>query len=131
MTKKTEKGNKPISIDNGGEVKDYLENGNIIYCDMKAEEYWIKTSLNLLTNSKKLSISLDIKVKAEMSLLKLKYLLIKMGLNFWVDFCKNDSFHYLLLNAKCELLNAKQNMILDIGELTKKSVNDDRIFLFK
>ncbi len=82
--KKTEKGNVSIPIETGGEVKDYLENGNVLYCDLKTDEYWIKTSLNMFSNQMKLSISLDIKKRLEMPMKKLKLLLIKTGLNFWI-----------------------------------------------
>ena len=81
ITKKTDKGIVGIPIDNGGEVKDYLENGNILYCDLKTDEYWIKTSINMTSNHKKLSISLDIKNRMEMPMKKLKMNLKK--LSFW------------------------------------------------
>ena len=48
--KKTDKGNVILSIGEGQLIKDYLENGNVIYCDLKTEEFWIKTSINLITN---------------------------------------------------------------------------------
>ena len=93
--KKTDKGNVILSIGEGQLIKDYLENGNVIYCDLKTEEFWIKTSINLITNEKKVSFSIDLKIKADMQLMKLKYLLIKIGTNFWIDLNENDIFHFI------------------------------------
>jgi hypothetical protein len=95
---------------------------------LKSEEYWIKTILNLSSSDKKLSISLDIKAKVEMMLVKLKLLLLKMALNIWIDFCKNDHFHYIIIGAKLEIKNTKRNFNLDISDLTKKSSFDESKF---
>ena len=46
ITKKTEKG--LINIPESGEIKEFLENGSILYCDLKTDEFWIKTSLNMI-----------------------------------------------------------------------------------
>ena len=127
IMKRTEKGNVNIPIDTGGEVKDYLENGNVIYCDLKTDEYWINTSLNMFSNQKKLSISLDIKNRLEMPMKKLKMLLIKTGLNFWIDFCKNkiDEFHYIYVDATCKTSKAKQNLDFQIEDLAKTTQVDE------
>lgn len=127
ITKKTDKGNFPIPIEIGGEVRDYLENGNILYCDLKTDEYWINTSLKMRSNQKKLSISLDIKNRLEMPLKKLKMLLIKTGLNFWIDFCKNDDFHYIFYGAKCKTLKAKQILEFEIDDLVETTQIDECI----
>ena len=129
--KKTDKGNVILSIGEGQLIKDYLENGNVIYCDLKTEEFWIKTSINLITNEKKVSFSIDLKIKADMQLMKLKYLLIKIGTNFWIDLTENDIFHFIFLTAKCEILNSKKNMIFDIEELKKTSHLEDCILIFE
>jgi len=125
--KKTEKGNVSIPIETGGEVKDYLENGNVLYCDLKTDEYWIKTSLNMFSNQMKLSISLDIKKRLEMPMKKLKLLLIKTGLNFWIDFCKNknNDFHYIYVDAQCRTMKSKQDMEFSIGDMSKSDQIDD------
>ena len=125
ITKKTDKGIVGIPIDNGGEVKDYLENGNILYCDLKTDEYWIKTSINMTSNHKKLSISLDIKNRMEMPMKKLKMLLIKTGLNFWIDFCKNDEFHYIYVDAMCKTIKGKLNLNFEIEDLAKTTQIDE------
>lgn len=129
ITKRSDKGIVNIPTDTSGEIKDYLENGNILYCDLKTDEYWIKTSLNLFSNQKKLSISLDIKNKLNLPMKKLKMLLIKTSLNFWIDFCKNnnDEFHYIFVDSTCKTLKSKQNMEFEIEDLAKKTSIDESI----
>ena len=125
ITKKTEKG--LINIPESGEIKEFLENGSILYCDLKTDEFWIKTSLNMISGLKKLSISLDIKNRMEMPMKKLKMLIIKTGLNFWIDYCKDDDFHYIIVDAKCRTLRAKQNLEFDIEDLAKNTPIDESI----
>ncbi len=48
-----------------------------------------------------------------------------MALNIWIDFCKNDNFHYVFIGAKLEIKNIKRNLNLDITDLTKKSSFDE------
>ena len=129
MTKKNEKLNVFVPIDEGAEVKDYLENGNTIYCDLKSDEYWTKTSLILISNAKKLSITLDIKNRLETSIKKIKIMLIKTSINFWFDFCKNDELHYIFVEAKCKVLGSKQNLEFDIKDQIKTTPFDECKFL--
>ena len=119
LYKKTEKG--IVKIPNSGDIKDYLVDGDVIYCDLITQEYWVKTNIKILSNNTRMNIALDLKFRLETIFKKLKFLLIKLGINFWIDYSKNkeDSFHYTFNTAKFKTIRSKNNFELNINDLDK------------
>jgi hypothetical protein len=120
LTKKTEKG-QSLKIPSSGEMKDYINDGETIYFDLTTYEYWIKTNIKIISTYTKLTISLDIKFKLESLFKTLKFLLIKLGINFWSDYPKgqDEFFHYTFTNAKFKTTKSKHNFELNINDLNK------------
>jgi hypothetical protein len=108
------------------EIKDVLENGNTIICDVVTNEYWVNTSINLSSTTKKLSVSLDLKLNTKMTIHKLKLLLLKTGMYFWMENCQfDDEFHYIYTSANCKTSKSKQNLEFEICDLTAKILIDE------
>lgn len=119
LTKKVEKG--IVKIPSSGEIKDYINDGDILYCDLVTQEYWVKTIIKLNSNTYKLTITLDIKFSLETILTKLKFLLLKLGINFWMDNAReqNDICHYIFTTAKFKTLKSPNNMEFNVSDLNK------------
>ena len=102
-------------------MKEYINGGDVLYCDLSTQEYWVKTVIKIHSGLSKLTISLDIKFKLETYIKKLKFLLIKLGINFWVDFSKgqHDSFHYIFTNARFRTLKSKNNIDFNVNDINK------------
>lgn len=92
-----EKKNLPLE----GKVGDVLRNGDIIYLDLISNEIWIKTNItmsNVTNKNSKLNISMDIKVKREITFRDLRHKLLKSGIICYIDkFSKTEhNFHYIV-----------------------------------
>lgn len=120
LTKKSEKG-QITKIPSSSELKDYINDGDTINFDLTTYEYWIKTNIQIISTYTQLTISLDIKFKLESSFKILKFLLIKLGINFWSDYPKglDESFHYTFTNAKFKTSKSKHNFEFNINDLHK------------
>jgi hypothetical protein len=130
LTKKTEKG--IIKIPSSGEIKDHITGGEIIYCDLNTQEYWIKTHIKIYSSYSKMVITLDLKFRIETIFKKLKFLLLKLGINFWMDYSKNkdDPFHYAFINAKFKTCKSKNNFEFNINDLNKSNQIESSNFKF-
>lgn len=119
LRKYTDKG--LAKIPNSGELKDFINDGDLLYCDLTTNQYWVKTIIKLNSNYRKLTISLDIKFRVENFFNKLKFLLMKLGIDFWMDYAKEagDSFHYIFNNAKFKTLKSKHNMEFNVTDLSQ------------
>jgi hypothetical protein len=119
LTKKTEKG--VVKIPSSGELKDHLNGGDVIFCDLITQEYWVKTNIKIFSSYSKMIINLDLKFRLETLFKKLKFLLIKLGTNFWIDYSKgkDDSLHYTFVNAKFKTTKSKNNFEFNINDLNK------------
>lgn len=125
IQKKTDKGLQ-LCDSNSSEIKDVFENGSTIFCDINTNEYWVKASLNLSSISKKLSVSLELKLNIKMTMHKLKQLLLKTGMYFWMENCQfDDEFHYIYVSANCKTSKSKQNLDFEISDLTAKILIDE------
>ena len=61
-----------------------------------------------------------------MSMHKLKLLLLKTGMYFWMENCQyNDEFHYIYDSASCKTTKSKQNLDFEISDLTAKILLDE------
>jgi len=100
---------------------DNLYNGSIILCDIKSKNYWIKTQINIITNSYTYSINLELKLDLDHKIDYLKDLLIKLGLFNWLQ-KDNHSRNYLInkityktnrsnLNLEFEYMDSEINFV--------------------
>ena len=64
-------------------------------------------------------------------LLIFKFLLLKLGINFWMDYSKNkdDPFHYAFINAKFKTCKSKNNFEFNINDLNKSNQIESSIFI--
>lgn len=119
ITKKIEKG--LVKIPSSGDIKDHIMDGDVLSCDLTTHEYWVKTNIKIFSNYSKMMINLDLKFRLETFFKNLKFLLIKLGINFWIDYTKGqeDSFHYTFATAKFKTIKSKNNFELNINDLNK------------
>lgn len=121
-----------IKIPNTGEIKDYINDGDLIYCDLYTNQYWVKTIIKLNSFNLKLTITLDIKFRLETLIEKIKFLLLKLGINFWMDYNKgmNDFSHYIFKSIHFKSFKGKSNIEFYINENAKLEDINKSKFLF-
>ena len=119
LTKKTDKGITKIPIN--GEINDFISDGDIIYCDLNTEEYWVKTTIKMNSGNNNLLINLDIKFRLDTIIKKLRFLLMKLGINFWIDTASQleDFNHYILTSLNFKTLKSKNNIEYSVSDLQK------------
>ena len=119
LTKKTDKGITKIPIN--GEINDFISDGDIIYCDLNTEEYWVKTTIKMNSGNNNLLINLDIKFRLDTVIKKLRFLLMKLGINFWIDTASQleDFNHYILTSLNFKTLKSKNNIEYSVSDLQK------------
>lgn len=119
LTKKSEKGLIKLPIT--GEIIDFISDGDIIYCDLNTQEYWVKTTIRMSSPNSNLLIKLDIKFRLDTIIKKLRFLLMKLGINFWIDSASNldDQNHYILTSFNFKTQKSKSNIEYNIGDLKK------------
>ena len=96
---KNEEENKTLPSE--GKVGDVLRNGDIIYLDLISNEVWIKTNIsmiNIINRNSKINVTMDIKVKREMSFKLLKFKLLKSSIICYLDKVNKseNNFHYIV-----------------------------------
>ena len=84
-----------------GKVGDVLRNGDIIYLDLISNEIWIKINYimnNIINKNKKLNVSMDVKIKNDLSFKELRIKLLKCGIMCYLNnFSKsNEKFHFII-----------------------------------
>ena len=111
-------------------VENVLRNGDIIYLDLISNEIWIKVIFNMtsvINKNSKLIVSMDVKIKNEITFRQLRYKLIKSGIICFLDKCnKSDNlFHYVVseLNISSSVHgNIDDKKLRSIDELTIKQL---------
>ena len=119
LTKKTEKGLLKLPIT--GEISEFISNGDAIYCDLITEEYWVKSTIKINSINTNLIINLDIKFRLESMIKKLRFLLMKLGINYWIDTVSelDDHYHYIFTSLNFKTLKAKNNIEYNLSDLKK------------
>jgi hypothetical protein len=119
LTKKTEKGFLKLPIT--GEISEFISNGDAIYCDLITEEYWVKSTIKINSINTNLIINLDIKFRLESMIKKLRFLLMKLGINYWIDTVSelDDHYHYIFTSLNFKTLKAKNNIEYNLSDLKK------------
>lgn len=106
LTKKGEK-QADILLPTTGTIKDCITNGDIIYCDLITNEYWVKATITIsegINASIKFMLSIDLKTRLNAQFKKFKIVLIKCAINCWLENRrtkeKNKHYHYVIKNVK-------------------------------
>ena len=75
-----------------GQIKDYVNSGDILYCNLFTDEFWIKTYFNIKSHDFKVMVKTEYKLKKKMKYKKFKLMLMKGGIQFFIDNIKNTEF---------------------------------------
>ena len=122
MVKLTERGF--VSLPERGNIKDWLATNDIVYCDLITKEYWIKTKIKIISKLKTLNIGMELKCNLDYSFESLKILLIKTGLNFWINTEKENHFHYIFDKSTFRTQKSNINLVCeDFGNEEEKNLN--------
>lgn len=130
LSKKTEKGFFELPI--SSEISEYITNGDLIFCDLITEEYWIKAKIKLNSLYTNLLINLDIKFRLESFIKKLRFLLMKLGINYWIDTLGEleDFNSYLITSMDFKCSKGKKNIEYGMNDINKGLINEKGIKFF-
>ena len=84
----------PVSSDLN--INEFITNGDFVYCDLIAKEYWLECVVNMKTKHDYLyyAFKYQMKIKHEMNFRMVKTFVIKTALNQWSEFviqkCKSN-----------------------------------------
>ena len=91
--------NRKIYLPLEGKIKKYIKSGDIFYCNLITDEFWIKTYYNIRSLNFQKTIKIEYKLKRKMRYKKFKLILMKGGINFFIDNIINtkySGFNYYL-----------------------------------
>lgn len=104
--------NEMINLPTDGPIQDFIKTGDIIYCDIAAQEYWIRIIFKLHSLVLKKIIKLDYKINKSLSYQNLKAILLKKGCELFIDQVTsaklNEQFTYYIENMIFRLNNKEQ-----------------------
>ena len=93
-----------INLPKEGNIGDYINSGDIIYCDIIADEFWIKTYFKIQAYHYKKIVKLEYKFHKKMKFKQIKLILLKAGIELLLDELKtnklNNSFNYFVKGIK-------------------------------
>ena len=105
--------NKYTSLPTEGKVEDYVNSGDILFCNLFADEFWIKTFFHIRSYNFKKIIKLEYKLKKKMKYKKFKLMLMKGGIQFFLENIKNiENNDYTYYLKFFEFKIKKYNMII-------------------
>ena len=122
--------NDEKNLPNEGKVEDVLRNGDIIYLDLISNDIWIKVIINMfnvINKNSKLIVSMDVKIRNELTFKHLRYKLLKSGIMCFLDkYSKSENnFHYVVseLNLSTSVNgNIDENKLKTIDDMTIKQL---------
>ena len=102
-----------INLPKNGCINEYLKSGDIIYCDIKTDEFWIKTYFKITTYNYRKVIKIEFKFNKKTKFKQIKLILLKAGIQFfWDELNKNklnNSFNYYVKGIKFNNNKRKQS----------------------
>jgi hypothetical protein len=102
-----------ISLPKNGCINEYLKSGDIIYCDINTDEFWIKTYFKITTYNYRKVIKIEFKFNKNTKFKQIKLILLKAGIQFfWDELNKNklnNSFNYYVKGIKFNNNKRKQS----------------------
>ena len=130
---KISNGNK-IPIPQEGKVSDFIKSGDILYCDLITDEYWIKTYFNIQTLNFKKIIKLEYKLKKKMRYKRFKLMLMKGGIQLFIENIKSNkkytAFNYYLKLFEFKIKKHKKVITHNIHNKQKDKKTIDKIINF-
>ena len=102
-----------ISLPKKGCINEYLKSGDIIYCDINTDEFWIKTYFKITTYNYRKVIKIEFKFNKKTKFKQIKLILLKAGIQFFLDELNknklNNSFNYYVKGIKFNNNKRKQS----------------------
>ena len=99
-------------------IQNYFSNGEILFCDLITNEMWIKINFKLISYDFNKNIKIDFKFNNNLLFSKMKLILIKSGINLFLEQIKNnENFNknvFYLKNYKFKLL-INNKIVYDIN----------------
>ena len=93
-----------INLPNHGAINEYLKSGDIIYCDIISDEFWIKTYFKITTYNYRKILKLEYKFHKKTKLRQVKLILLKAGIELFLEDLKknilNNSYNYFVKEIK-------------------------------
>lgn len=93
-----------IILPTDGPIYGYLKSGDIIYCDVTSDEFWITTYFKIRAYDYRKIIKLEYKFPKKTKFKQIKLILLKAGIGiFWEELKKNNidnSFNYFVKQIK-------------------------------
>ena len=130
---KISNGNK-IQIPQEGKTSDFIKSGDILYCDLITDEYWIKTYFNIQTLNFKKIIKLEYKLKKKMRYKRFKLMLMKGGIQLFIENIKSNkkytAFNYYLKLFEFKIKKHKKVITHNIHNKQKDKKTIDKIINF-
>ena len=113
-----------IYLPKDGKIGDYLKSGDIIYCDVTSDEFWIKTYFKIRTYEYKKIIKLEYKFQKKMKFKQIKLILLKAGIELFLDEIKNNnldnSFNYFVKGIRFHNKKRKKTQGVEFVGVNKK-----------
>ena len=114
-----------FNLPKSGCINGYLKSGDIIYCDIVSDEFWIKTYFKITSYNYKKVVKLEYKIQKKMKFKYIKYFLLKAGIElFWDELKKNNldtTFNYFVKEIKFHNKKSKKAQnIFETIDFTKK-----------
>ena len=147
IIKKKEKENIKILDEKFDEnlIQNFFSNGEILFCDLITNEIWIKTNFKLISYDFNKNIKIDFKFNNNLIFFKLKLILIKSGINLFLEqiknnekfnknifYLKNYKFHFLINNKIVYDVNLNNNEIIkNIFEINSEIQVEINFFNFE
>ena len=147
IIKKKEKENIKILDEKFDEklIQNFFSNGEILFCDLITNEIWIKINFKLISYDFNKNIKIDFKFNNNLIFFKLKLILIKSGINLFLEqiknnenfnknifYLKNYKFHFLINNKIVYDVNLNNNEIIkNIFEINSEIQVEMNFFNFE
>jgi len=123
-----------ISLPEVGKVSDFVNSGDILYCNLITDEYWIKTYYNLQSYNIKKIIKLEYKLKKKMRYKKFKLMLLKGGIQLFIENIKYNklykNFNYYVKLFEFKIKKHKKVITHNIHNNQKDKKTIDKIINF-
>ena len=117
-----------------GKVRDFLNSGDILYCNLITDEYWIKTYFNIQSFNFKKIIKLEYKLKKKMRYKRFKLMLMKGGIDLFVENIKSsksfNEFNYYIKLFEFKIKKHKKVITHNIHIKHKDKMTIDKIINF-
>lgn len=123
--------NEQIYLPKEGKASEFINSGDILYCNLITDEYWIKTYFNIQTFNFKKMIKLEYKLKKKMRYKRFKLMLMKGGIELFIENIKSSkaytTYNYYLKLFEFKIKNRKKVITHNIHNKQKDKTTIDKI----